>query len=239
MALITRIIGMYIRVGLAMERKSRAGTLKPSRLEMSLQQLRVPSNNVAGLEQYCTPPHIAANLLWDISHHFCCIKDEIVLDLGCGNGILGIGCHLLGSKFVVAVDVDKTSLQVAKDNAEFFGLSDKNIAFVNQDVRFFDVENLNIPSIDHFDVVVMNPPFGTRDQVGIDAVFIEKALGCAHTVYSMHKTSTRQFWISKGAKLGVQVNPLTKLKFNIDSCFKFHKSKSMDIEVDFLQFKHL
>ena len=41
------------------------------------------------------------------------------------------------------------------------------------------------------DMVVMNPPFGTK-QEGIDCVFLERAMRVARgEIYSMHKTSTR------------------------------------------------
>ena len=56
----------------------------------------------------------------------------MVLDLGCGNGILGIGCLLLGAKLVCAVDVDFSALEIATTNLGF------NIHFVNQDVREFN-----------------------------------------------------------------------------------------------------
>ena len=210
--------------------------LKPSTLEMKLQELEVPSSLVS-LEQYATPAHIAATLLWETSEHFGSIRDEVVLDLGCGSGILAIGCLLLGSKFVVAVDVDSNSLEIAKRNAENLGFSSEDIAFVQQDIRYFNSQSLGLK--EKIQTVVMNPPFGTKDQIGIDAVFVQKALECADTVYSMHKTSTRDFWLKKGLEFGVKVKPLTEVKFNIDYTFQFHEYDSQDIEVDFLQFKRI
>ena len=41
-----------------------------------------------------------------------------------------------------------------------------------------------------FDTVLMNPPFGTRN-AGIDAEFVTRGMQNARTVYSLHKTSTR------------------------------------------------
>lgn len=41
-----------------------------------------------------------------------------------------------------------------------------------------------------FDTVIMNPPFGTRN-TGIDSQFVSIAMRHATTVYSLHKTSTR------------------------------------------------
>ena len=69
-----------------MASKSEDRLMKPSHLEMALQELST-RDGVASLEQYPTPPHIAATLLWEISEHCGSIRDEVVLDLGCGNGV--------------------------------------------------------------------------------------------------------------------------------------------------------
>lgn len=43
-----------------------------------------------------------------------------------------------------------------------------------------------------FDTVIMNPPFGTKHNAGMDLRFLETAFGLARTaVYSLHKSSTR------------------------------------------------
>lgn len=43
-----------------------------------------------------------------------------------------------------------------------------------------------------FDSVLMNPPFGTKHNAGIDMRFLETAIKLSNNaVYSLHKTSTR------------------------------------------------
>jgi len=44
--------------------------------------------------------------------------DKVVIDYGCGSGILGIVSAILGSRNVIAYDNDAQSLSVAKENAE-------------------------------------------------------------------------------------------------------------------------
>lgn len=47
-----------------------------------------------------------------------------------------------------------------------------------------------------FDTVIMNPPFGTKKNAGIDMKFLEVGIKLAKTaVYSLHKTSTRFVFI--------------------------------------------
>lgn len=49
-------------------------------------------------------------------------KDDRVLDLGCGSGILSIGALLLGAKSAVAVDIVDNSVRTAVENAEKNGI---------------------------------------------------------------------------------------------------------------------
>lgn len=44
--------------------------------------------------------------------------DELVVDYGCGSGILGIAALLLGAKEMIGVDIDPQALLATQDNAE-------------------------------------------------------------------------------------------------------------------------
>ena len=47
-----------------------------------------------------------------------------------------------------------------------------------------------------FDTVVTNPPFGTKNNAGMDMRFIETGVHLAtNAVYSLHKTSTRYCFV--------------------------------------------
>lgn len=50
---------------------------------------------------------------------------ENVLDIGCGSGILSIAATLLGARNAIGVDIDATSVKVAKENAEMNGVENK------------------------------------------------------------------------------------------------------------------
>lgn len=54
----------------------------------------------------------------------------------------------------------------------------------------FQDNNINCVNNTEFDTIVMNPPFGTRN-TGVDTAFVLKGMEYASTVYSLHKTSTR------------------------------------------------
>lgn len=51
---------------------------------------------------------------------------EVILDLGCGSGILSIIARLLGAKEAYAVDIDPNCVGIAYDNAEMNGVSKEN-----------------------------------------------------------------------------------------------------------------
>ncbi|MFB9887174.1 50S ribosomal protein L11 methyltransferase [Balneatrix alpica] len=46
------------------------------------------------------------------------LQDKVVVDYGCGSGILGIAALLLGAKQVYAIDIDPQALEATRDNAE-------------------------------------------------------------------------------------------------------------------------
>ena len=54
------------------------------------------------------------------------VKDgDSVLDVGCGSGILSIAALLLGADNATGVDIDKTAVKTARENAQLNGVSDK------------------------------------------------------------------------------------------------------------------
>lgn len=74
--------------------------MKLKELESYLQDVEGFENPKIKLEQYETPAHIAANMLYTADSTFGDIKDKFVADLGCGCGMLSIGGALLGASHV-------------------------------------------------------------------------------------------------------------------------------------------
>lgn len=50
------------------------------------------------------------------------VKDKVVIDYGCGSGILGVAALLLGAKKVYATDIDPQAVLATKQNAELNGV---------------------------------------------------------------------------------------------------------------------
>lgn len=52
------------------------------------------------------------------------VQDKIVIDYGCGSGILGVAALLLGAKKVYATDIDPQAVLATQQNAELNGVLD-------------------------------------------------------------------------------------------------------------------
>jgi ribosomal protein L11 methyltransferase len=63
-----------------------------------------------------THPTTRMCLRW-IAAHEEALKDQRVLDYGCGSGILAIGAALHGASFIDAVDIDEAAVQSTQENA--------------------------------------------------------------------------------------------------------------------------
>ena len=53
------------------------------------------------------------------------VKDKVVIDYGCGSGILGVAALLLGAKKVYATDIDPQAVLATTQNAELNGVLDR------------------------------------------------------------------------------------------------------------------
>jgi predicted RNA methylase len=86
------------------------------------------------------------------------------------------------------------------------------------------------------DTVITNPPFGTKNNEGIDVQFLRTAIRLARSaVYSFHKTSTRQYLLKLLTSWGLNVEVVAEMKFDIQNMYKFHKEKVKDVEVDLIR----
>lgn len=89
-----------------------------------------------------------------------------------------------------------------------------------------------------FDTVVMNPPFGTKNNAGIDMGFLEAATKLSsNAIYSLHKSSTRDYVLAKAAQLGARGKVIAELRYDLPRAYRFHRKASVDIQVDFVRFE--
>jgi putative methylase len=192
-----------------------------SGLAIELSKLKIFEKPSVKLEQYATESEFAAEILW-FANMTNDISGKVIVDLGCGTGVLGIGALLLGAKRVIFVDIDEKSLKLAKENLISVdkSLLDKAV-FVKKDVEDIDEEA---------DTVIQNPPFGTKTK-HIDVVFLEKAMELAPVVYSFHKLETRDFIDEKIKKSRHKKTHFWIFDWPLKMTLKHHKKKIQKIKV--------
>ena len=195
--------------------------LKRKQLAIALSKLAPSPKPKLKWEGYMLDSEAAA----EIAHIAGWINNDLrgknVVDLGCGSGILAIAAALLGAEWVVGIDIDKEAVKTAKTNARQTG--------VNVDLVAADIQCVT----DHFDTVLMNPPFGSWHK-GADVQFLRKALEISDVVYSLHKRSkpVRSFLAQKVPELEGSINQMHEMEIRIARTYKFHKKKRYPVKVD-------
>lgn len=187
--------------------------------------------------RYLTTPHIAAQWLYAAQHTHNDIFEKVVLDLGCGSGMLSVGAALLDADLVVGVDIDADALQLAQANVR--GSTDCaartsrsltspppefelecQVDLVQMDVHQWLASALHTPL--RVDTVLLNPPFGTR-RAAADISFLATAIALVArrggVVYSLHKSSTRAHVLKQARQCGGEPAVMAELRYNLDkSC---------------------
>ncbi len=196
--------------------------IRKKELEILLTKVELHPKPKVFMEQYSTPPDIAATLLYMATYTFNDIIGKTVCDLGCGCGRLAIGAAYLGAKKVVGVDLDPLAVLTAKRCAEELGLK---VEWVVGDIDLLR---------GRFDTVIQNPPFGVKRH-GADLKFLEKALSLADTVYSIHKSGEKnRRFIEKTVtkRFGGKITNVVESTLVIPYLFNFHKKPKHKIKVD-------
>eukprot|EP00588_Corethron_pennatum_P003031 CAMPEP_0194296036 /NCGR_PEP_ID=MMETSP0169-20130528/55014_1 /TAXON_ID=218684 /ORGANISM="Corethron pennatum, Strain L29A3" /LENGTH=286 /DNA_ID=CAMNT_0039045371 /DNA_START=53 /DNA_END=913 /DNA_ORIENTATION=+ len=90
------------------------------------------------------------------------------------------------------------------------------------------------------DVVFVNPPFGTKNNAGIDVSFLRTAarLSCG-SVYSFHKSSTRDYMMKVVHAWDMGCEVVAEMKFEIPATYDFHTRRCVDVEVDLIRIWHM
>ena len=192
-------------------------------LEILLSRFKTFNKPKIYLEQYQTESKIAAEALWWAFMNGD-IEGKTVADLGCGNGIFGLGAIALGAKKVIFLDTDERNLEIAKHNLELLGefVSKKGLSeFIKKDVRDFNRK---------VDVVIQNPPFGVK-VVHNDKIFLSRAFEVAKKIYSFHKVESENFINSFSKDNGFIIAGKINFKFPLKKTLVFHVKRVHYVDV--------
>ena len=221
---------------------------KKKHLEMILEKVPNHPNPKVGLEQYSTPATIAADLVWN-AYGLGDIDNMSVLDLGCGTGIFAIASSLMGASYSLGVDIDDESIALAKITqnsiSEEHDIDITNTNFIVGDINSFNSINdllnernpvnddNNSKSLNRFDTLIQNPPFGSQEKGSrhADRKFMEFAVNSADVIYSFHMKNTEEFVIDYYRDLGAEVSHKLVYNFPIPKIYDFHTEESREVKV--------
>lgn len=181
------------------------------------------------LEQYATPSHIAADMLWQ-AFMMGDILGKIVVDFGSGTGRLAVGATALGAKYVVAVDIDiRHVIKLSKliKNKSIVKLL-KSIDFVQADINHIHLR---------CDTVIQNPPFGVYRK-GADTEFLIRAFKTGKVIYSLHKSheQNRNYLTNLALKHGFKAFILKTYNFPIKASLRKHRKRIHYVLVDLIKY---
>jgi putative methylase len=179
----------------------------------------------APLEQYHTPPDLAAHIV-HVADLQGDIEGETVLDLGCGTGMLALGAALRGPDRAVGLDIDPAPLSTAREHERRVGAMTE-VAWVRGDATAAPFSSGSQAT------VLMNPPFGAQSgNEGIDRAFLEIAAGIAAVSYSVHNAGSRAFVESFADDNGGTVTDAFAAEFELPKQFDHHTAESQSIDTE-------
>ena len=179
----------------------------------------------AELEQYRTPPELAAHLV-----HTADLQGDIegrtVVDLGCGTGMLALGAALRGPKRVVGLDIDPGPLATARENERRVATS-SSVSWVRGDATRAPL----CPTGET--TVIMNPPFGAQTgNEHADRAFLATAADIADVSYSIHNADSADFVEAFAADNAGEVTHAFRAEFDLPKSFDFHEDDRRHIDVE-------
>ncbi len=192
--------------------------MKKNHLARKLSEVEDFEDPKIKMEQYLTPAHLAADLIYT-AYMQGDIENQEVVDLGAGTGMLSIGAALVGGN-VTAVEKDEDAVETLQKNIDEY---DVELDVVNEDMNKVD---------SGFDTVLMNPPFSVHSDLGMK--FWEKAVSIGSKVYGISPRGKRSVIKDFVEKSGFRVVATEGYTVSLPPTFGFHTEASQDIEVDII-----
>jgi len=128
------------------------------------------------------------------------IADRIVVDYGCGSGVLALAAAALGARHVYAVDIDPQSVQAARDNTVRNRMQGTVTVAFPDEIKF-PVADMIIANVLLGPLLRLAPEFavmvvtgGALVLSGLLAVQVEECLAAYQTWFNMQAPWYRREW---------------------------------------------
>lgn len=193
-------------------------------LERRLEAVAGFAEPAVALEQYPTPPDVAAHLL-----HRAALSGDLtghtVVDLGAGTGMLALAAAFFDPDRVIAVERDPDALAVARENERRVD-PPTGVEWVAGDAR-------SLPVCVDGATVVTNPPFGAQHgREGADRPFLAAAAEIAGVSYSLHNAGSQSFVESFARDHDGRVAAAYRVALDIDRQFPFHSADRETVDAE-------
>ncbi|MFB6096028.1 MAG: METTL5 family protein [Haloferacaceae archaeon] len=182
-------------------------------------------NPTVELEQYPTPPELAAHVVHvaDLNGD---VEGRTVVDLGTGTGMLALGAALRGPARVVGLELDRGPLETARENRRRVGTTTP-IHWIQGDATRAPLSPVGPTT------VVMNPPFGAQNgKEGADRGFLRTASEISQVSYSIHNEGSQEFVEAFAADNGGEVTHAYRASFDLERQFEFHEREREEIDTE-------
>lgn len=171
------------------------------------------------MEQYATEGDLAAFWILAIDQ-LDNLENKTVVDLGAGNGILGLGTAYLGASKVTLVEADEEACVILKQNSQRI-------------IEEFETQIITIHALigsqlvelsGQTDIVVMNPPWGFQTEKA-DRPLLELAFSLdATAIYVLHSAKAKH--IEAMAKdYGYEGEIVFETNFRLPPVYSHHSKK--------------
>tara|TARA_X000000368_G_C23032998_1_gene713409 strand:- start:1293 stop:2030 length:738 start_codon:yes stop_codon:yes gene_type:complete len=225
---INRIRVNMVKKSAWMESIAMGAIPKNKHLAILLSLLPQHENKRLELEQYTTPGNLAARWVNEINN---ASKEGIsnfeIIDLGCGNGVLGFGCALMGAKKVTMIDCDSQAIEIAKSGQKV--LTEK--VNLNTEIKFINSmigkSEIKIPNDS---LIISNPPWGTQRQKADRPILELMFKSNAKEIHIMH-TSKITHLIPFANDHGWVAQKMFRTMFILPAIYQHHKQKNSSTEI--------
>ncbi len=197
--------------------------MRQRHLAMRLSSLTPHPCQSVELEQYPTEGNLAAAWLTkiDLGDGFA---GKHILDLGAGNGVLGIGAAFLGAQHVTMVECDSDVVDVLQNNVkEVEGVSMCTILKARIDGSALALEQ-------PVDMVVMNPPWGVQT-LRADRVFFETIFAMEIPLIHFIHSIDAEHLMSLAHENGYDLHSIYQDDFRLPAAYAHHSKQKASTRI--------
>ncbi|CAI8337998.1 MAG: Ribosomal protein L11 methyltransferase [Euryarchaeota archaeon UBA443] len=175
------------------------------------------------LEQYPTEGNLAAAWLTkiDLGDGF---EGKHVLDLGAGNGILGIGAAFLKARHVTMVECDPITVDALQSNVR--DVDGTSMCTIIEAMVDGTALNLEQP----VDMVIMNPPWGVQTQRA-DRVFFETIFAMKIPIVHFIHSIDAEHLLPLARSNGYELHSIYQDDFRLPAAYAHHSKNKASTRI--------